>query len=193
MAETDGRITAVARGRRASAERLDALARHFRPALKRFFEKRVPDIGTEAEDLAQEVFVRLAQRDGSGDDASPAEIANIEGYIFQTAASVLGDRARRRAVRHAQAHVAFDPAVHGAEDFSLERVYSGRQEVAAVMAALAELPPQTREIFMLHRFEGETQPEIARRYGISLSWVEKNIMRAMAHLIARLRAAQGEP
>src|SRR5690348_12273441 len=77
---------------------LEALALRYRSALNRFFERRAARTD-DTEDLTQEVFLRLASR-RAGD-----EIERLDGYIFQTAASVLTDRARRRAARCADRHV----------------------------------------------------------------------------------------
>ncbi len=58
-----------------------------------------------------------------------------------------------------------------------------RQSVAALKAALAELPERTQTVFVLHRFEGLRYGEIAVTLGISVSAVEKHMMRAMSHIV----------
>jgi RNA polymerase sigma-70 factor (ECF subfamily) len=158
---------------------LDGLARRYSRALNRFFERRAPALGSEREDMAQEVFERLAQR-GPGE-----AIAHAEAYLFQTAANVLTDRIRRRSVRRSNDHVQYDENAHAIEDFSAERVLAAREQVEMVVAALEDLPERTRFAFVLHRFEGMKQAEIARRLGISVSAVEKHIVRALTHVRAR--------
>lgn len=170
--------------RGAGSEFLEALARRYTTALRRFFERREPGLGSESEDLAQEVFERLARRKGGG------EIANIEGYLFQTAANVLTDRSRRRLVRFSDSHVEYDEEYHALEDFSAERVISAREELELVVRTLEELPERTRAAFVLHRFEGLKYAEIARRLGVSVSAVEKHIIRALRHIGDRLRSGQ---
>lgn len=160
---------------------LDGLARRYRGALLRFFERRIPDRRFEAEDLTQEVFLRLANRGAAG------EVEHVEAYLFQTAANVLIDRARRGTVRHAAAHIPFDLVEHAGEAFSPERVYIGEQQLELVMAALKGLPDRTRAAFSLHRFEGLKYADIAKRLGISVSAVEKHIMHALRELTTRLR------
>lgn len=154
------------------------LARRYGASLRRFFQRRSPGLGADADDLAQDVFLRLAQRGGL------ADIARIETYMFQTAANVLRDRARRRIVRRGEAALAPQHLLHTAdlEDFSPERVCCGREQVALVAAALHELPERTRAIFLLHRFEDLTYPDIAGRFEISVSAVEKHMMRALVHV-----------
>ena len=55
-----------------------------------------------------------------------------------------------------------------------------------MVEALQELPERARTIFVLNRFEELSAAEIARRLGVSVSTVEKDMMRAIAHLKARL-------
>jgi RNA polymerase sigma-70 factor (ECF subfamily) len=155
---------------------LDSLARRYTNALNRFFERRAPALASEREDLTQEVFARLAAR-RSGED-----IAEAEAYLFQTARSVLADRMRRRSARRADDHVEYDEDRHALEDFSTDRVLVGREQVQLVLAALEQLPERTRFAFVLHRFEGMRQQEIARRLGISVSAVEKHMIRALRHI-----------
>ena len=163
---------------------LDGLARRYSRALNRFFDRRAPRLRAEREDLTQEVFARLAQR-SSGD-----QIAHAEAYLFQTAASVLADRLRRLSVRRSAEHVQYDENEHAIEDFSAERVLAAREQVDMVLAALEDLPERTRFAFVLHRFEGLRQQEIARRLGISVSAVEKHFVRALNHVSAATRGSR---
>lgn len=151
----------------------------FRSSLQRYFVRRVSDRG-EAEDLVQDVFVRLARRGGLSD------VSNLSGYIFETAASVLQDRARRRQVRAADAHDSFDGDRHAGEDFAPDRVLDGKERLRLVGAALLELPERTRHVFVLRRVEGMRYNDIASQLGISVSTVEKHMQRAVAFLTARM-------
>lgn len=161
---------------------VEALAARYRGALTRFFERRAPQLKSDSEDLTQEVFLRLATR-GAGE-----EIEHIDGYIFQTASSVLTDRARRNAVRAADRHVCYQEETHAVEDFSPERVLLAREQVAMVRTVLERLPDKVRAAFVLHRFEELGYAEIAKRLGVSVSSIEKYISHALKELTAaRLR------
>jgi RNA polymerase sigma-70 factor (ECF subfamily) len=165
-------------GSRPGREPGGALVREAEPlrrSLTRFFRRRVRD-SADVEDLVQEVFTRIVARD----DTRPVD--NLGGYVFQTAASVLADRGRRRSSRHADAHEQFDPEHHGDKEFDPERVLSGKESLRAATAALLSLPERTRTIFVLHRLEGYKHREIAAQLGISVSAVEKQIIRAVQHL-----------
>ena len=69
-----------------------------------------------------------------------------------------------------------------------ETALSWRQDLQAVMRALDELPERTREIFRLHKLGGMPQAEVARRFDLSLSAVEKHLGRALKHLMLLKRA-----
>lgn len=155
------------------------LSRRFRPALKAYFLKRAP-AGVDADDLVQDVFVRLARR------GELASIRQVEGYLFQTAANVLTDRARHRIARRRDDHIAFREIDHAREDTSPETVLMGREALTRLAAALDELPERRRAVFLLHRIDGLRYGDIAARLGISVSSVEKHMIKALAHLAAWL-------
>jgi len=154
-----------------------------RGALARYFQRRVRN-ADEVEDLIQEVFLRIVRRGASG------ELEQLDGYIFKTAASVLTDRDRRRRVRNADRHVPFEPEVHAGEAPGPERVLIGAQTLEVIGVALLELPEKTRRVFVLRRMEGLSTPEVARRLGLSGSAVEKHMLRAVRHILARTGAEQ---
>ena len=151
-----------------------------RGALTRYFQRRVND-SAEVEDLIQEVFLRIVRRGPAG------ELEQLDGYIFKTAASVLLDRSRRRRVRHSDRHITFEPDVHGGEAPGPERTLIGAETLAAIGVALLELPERTRRVFILRRMEGLSNPEVGRRLGVSASAVEKHMLRAVRHILARTR------
>jgi RNA polymerase sigma factor (sigma-70 family) len=158
---------------------LEALAQRYRVALVRFFCKRLRS-GADAEDLAQEVLVRLARHTDS------QKIDDVEAYLFQIAANLLRDRARRDATHFAADHISFEESGFEGEVPSEECVLEGRQAMDAFLAALAEMPPRRRMVFTLHRFAGLTYGAIAMRLGISVGVVEKHMMKALLHLHARM-------
>ena len=173
--EADRRDSAAG-ATRDEAALLERWAREYRLPLLKFFQKRAP-AGADADDLVQDVFTRLARR------ADLKTIERIEGYLFQTAASVLADRFRRNARRNADAHESFDEDVHGETGITPECVLLGRQSVEAVIAALYELPERTRTVFALYHFDGVRQAEIAARLGVETRTVERHMAKATTHLL----------
>lgn len=159
--------------------RLEEVVAQYRAPLLRFFRRRVGP-GEDADDLVQDVFSRLAGRD-------LADIVNIQGYVFQVAANVLRDKARRASVRGiiTRAPEGFD--VEDEAGFSPERILQSKEALQMMIAAIYELPEQVRIVFSHYHFDGVAQVEIARRMGLSLSTVEKHMAKANAHLLYRLR------
>jgi RNA polymerase sigma factor (sigma-70 family) len=160
-------------------QRLDEVAAQFRAPLLRFFRRRVGP-GEDADDLVQDVFSRLAAQDLD-------TIVNIQGYVFQVAANVLRDKARRASVRSIVSPVPEGFDVEDEAGFSPERILQSREAVQVMIAAIYELPDTVRIVFSQYHFDGVAQVEIARRLGLSLSTVEKHMARANSHLLYRLR------
>lgn len=162
----------------ARKQQLDELCRRFRPALLAYFLRRVPN-PAEAEDLAHDVFLRLA--------GVPLEqLRSADAFIFHVAANLLRDRARRWKVR--ADYAATQVATADAEElethaFDPERIEVARRSLAALVARLMELPKRTREIFILYRIENVARRDIAQAYDLSMSTVEKEVARATAYLM----------
>lgn len=161
--------------------RLEAVVAQFRTPLLRFFQRRVGP-GEDADDLVQDVVSRLAGQD-------LAAIENVQGYVFQIAANVLRDKARRAGVRQIMTPTPEDFDIEDEAGFSPERILQSRQALQIMVAALYELPEAVRMVFSQYHFDGVAQVEIARRMGLSLSTVEKHMAKANAQLLHRLRNA----
>lgn len=168
----------------------DQLSHVYRRPLMTYFLRQTRD-PAEAEDLTQEVLLRLLRVGADETIAAPDE------FVFTIASNLLRDRARRRISRQADRHVSLHPpAADGsaaeplqlvAEDLPADRVLLGKEKLRRTLDALADLPDRTREIFLLFRVERLRQAEIAERLGVSVSAVEKHVVRAVAHLARRIR------
>ena len=157
---------------------LETWAHKHQDALLRYFKRRVSP-PEQAEDLVQEVFVRLARR------AELETIERVESYLFRVAASVVADHFRTQA-RVPSAVVPYDDSRHGQAGFAPERVLSGRQALDQLIDALGELPERTRQIFVLYHLEQMKQKDIAVRLRMPLSTLEKHMARANRYLLKRL-------
>jgi RNA polymerase sigma-70 factor (ECF subfamily) len=155
----------------------------YRPALIRYFQKRVPN-HVDLEDLAQEVFIRLANQ------VDLSTIQHVEGYIFRCASSVLIDFRRRSAVRFHNFHESFEENEHKTGNISLERVLEAREAVNNLIKALHDLPEKTRHIFVLYHFENFRYKDIAKRLNIGIATVERHMSKANAYLIQQVDATQ---
>jgi len=165
------------------------LSQLYRRPLMAYFLRHTND-RAEAEDLTQEVFVRILR-------GAATSVQAPDSFVFTIAANLLRDRMRVRIAKRADRHVSLDldtaqdtpaePLNIPAETASAERTLMDRQRLKAVLQALDELPPRTRDIFVLARLEKLKQAEIASRMGVSVSAVEKHLVRAVAHLSRRFK------
>ena len=164
--------------RRLSAAEIETLratlSSRYRAPLMAFFNRRTGNF-EEAEDLAHEVLLRVLQRPDLSTLDQP------DGFIFATARNILKDRSREAEVRARYQDDLHLVEEHG-EGLSPERVIQGRQELQRAMAALGQLTEKTRDMFILKRLEGMKYGEIAQLYGVSVSAVEKHIIKAIAHI-----------
>lgn len=130
----------------------------------------------DADDLIQEAFLRLHVYCRSG------KVERPEAFLSRTVVNLSVDlhRKERRdlytdtpveALRLAEIRPTPD------EDLELQ------QRLTKAGAVLEALGPRTREIFIMHRVEGYGCAQIARRFGISVSAVEKHIARAVLALM----------
>ena len=159
----------------AAETELSELNRRFRPALISFFLRRLRN-RSEAEDLTQEVFLRLAA-------AAPAQMRSAAAYIFQVAANLLRDRARREKIRHEYAATLLPAEELDFDPIDPARILLGRRTLDALAARLRELPERTLTMFVLYRLENMDRRAIAEAFGCSVSTVEKEVAKAMAHLM----------
>jgi RNA polymerase sigma factor (sigma-70 family) len=160
---------------------IDAMVRRYRNALLRFFQRHLGN-PEDAEDLAQEVFVRFVQI------TPPPAIANFEAYLFRIATNLLRDRFRRNRTHHVLQHLPIDECISElpGEAPSVERVYEEQERLRAFLQALEELSPKCRTVFLLQRYKGMSYSAVAQQLGIGVSAVEKHMMKALLHFSTRL-------
>ena len=151
--------------------------KEFGPGLRRYFAKRA---GTsDAEDLVQEVFLRLKER-----AEEEGDVANVRRYLFTIAHRTLIARHRRDAANSRAVEGADDDVTMPLDAFDPERLLIGRQELERMIVALQKLPPRAKEAFIFHRFDELSYGAIARRMDISVIAVRKLITRAAERIAA---------
>ncbi len=157
-----------------------------RPRLLRFLAAR--GAGDAAEDLLQELWLRLARAEDSEAAANPA-------YMMRAADRLMIDRyrSRRQEARREEAWSQAQPGLveNIAPTPDAERSIAARQQFARVEQALAALGERPAAIFRRHRIDGVPQREIATEFGVSLSTVESDLRRAY-RVLADLRRTLDE-
>ena len=128
----------------------------------------------EAADLVQQTFLQLhrARHDFR-------EGAQLRPWLFTIALNL-----KRKHFRSVARHPASELGEHDPTggDERPERPLERAENVAAVRAAMAELPEGTREVIELHWFEGMPFAEVAQVVGASLSAVKVRAHRGYKRL-----------
>ena len=150
--------------------------------LRAFLRKRVPT-GVDAEDVAQEVFLRIARHRATVED-----VDDLEAWIFRVARTALTDAWRAERRRQARAADA-DPDDFAGPD---EDPTEGRREITAcVLPFIEALDAPQRRALELTALQGLTQEEAARREGISLSGMKSRVQRARERVLRELQHCCG--
>lgn len=166
-------------------QRTAALFTQHHAALSRFLSRMLGSRDTAA-DLAQECFLRLLNVVRS----RPVE--NERGLLFTIAANLARDHLRQQGRRPV---VDLDSvARHLPSDaVSPDAAIDARRQLALLRTAIAEMPPRTREVFLLFRLEGLRYRQIAERLGISARTVEYHVQHALTLCHRRLRSGSRTP
>ena len=161
---------------------LDALYRNYSQALRKFLVRhhvRRDDVA----DVVQETYCRVLK-------AGELEaIRDPKAFLFRVANNVVLNAAKHRRSEAEDDAVDIESVDADDEKPSLYRGLKAEQELAIVRAALEELAPKCREVFVLNRFENLSYSEIAAELDLSVSMIEKHVSQALAHLRKRLTDA----
>ncbi|GAA2027177.1 RNA polymerase sigma factor SigE [Pseudokineococcus marinus] len=134
----------------------------------------------DAEDLTQEVFVRVFR------SLSSYTPGTFEGWLHRITTNLFLDQVRRRQ------RIRFDALADDADDRlpgsdpGPERAFEHGNLDRDVQAALLELSPDFRAAVVLCDIEGLSYEEIARALGVKIGTVRSRIHRARAQLRASL-------
>jgi RNA polymerase sigma factor (sigma-70 family) len=158
------------------------IIRRHHSALLSFLRQRLR-IAHDADDVAQESYIRMMQYDGSREIRSPSSM------LFRIAINVANDLGRAELARRASDQRSIDDLELVSELPSAEREMGARQDLELLKGVIARLSPKCRRVFLLSRARLMTYPEIALHCGISLKMVEKHISRALAICAKELRDA----
>jgi RNA polymerase sigma-70 factor (ECF subfamily) len=132
-----------------------------------------------AEDLSQEAFARVyVVQDGS--------LRSPRSFLYRTAHNLAMDHMRHRRVAAAEPLDDVTADTLGDGRPTPDACVAAREELRLIEAAIEELPPKCRKVFIMLRFEERSYKEIALAMALSETMVRKYAMRALEHCRARL-------
>jgi RNA polymerase sigma factor (sigma-70 family) len=158
-----------------------------------FIRRRVPD-RRDAEDILQDVFSRLVEA-----NARLMPIEHVTGWLFRVARNRITDFFRRKAPEPL-------PGARGGDDdteLTIEELLPSPDAgpdalfmrsivLDALAAALAELPPDQRDVFIAHELDGRSFKQISAATGVSVNTLLSRKRYAVLHLRRRLQRLYDE-
>lgn len=134
------------------------------------------------EEVVQNAYVRVAGR-----SPTATAIDHPKAYLITATRNAAVDYIMRQQAEWSRRVDIEDVASIGiGEDPAI--ALDHRHRVARLAVLLNELPPACREAFIMNKVEGRTHREIAKHLGVSISMVEKHIIRALFHCRDLMRA-----
>lgn len=162
-----------------SANFVQGVVETYGPALHRYLVKRLR-AGEDAQDVAQEVYLRLLRLERSDLIRQPA------AYVYFIAAQIVGEQR----LKESKKPLVFDSELmEQAADCE-----GGRDELAdhenatrELERLLRKLSTAHRSVFLLRRRDGFAISEIAEKLGMSVFKVKRYLVEANATLESKLR------
>lgn len=187
MSAIDMLDSLIERAKRADATAFDELVEVFAPRLYGFLY-RLTGRPEDADDLVQEVFLRVVQRIGDYQHDG-----RFEAWIFRIATNLARDRIRRmrRTLAPLSGDLPSDESSGGGTTWDHLADISAAppdaplelsDDVDRLQRALARLPAAEREVIMLRHFSDMTFAEIARAMGTPLGTALARSHRALTKL-----------
>jgi RNA polymerase sigma factor (sigma-70 family) len=175
--------------------RINEAIQQERPRLRNFIRRRVADEG-DAEDILQDVFYELIQA-----YRMMKPIEQVGAWLYRVARNRIIDLFRRARPQQSLA----DPVLNedGGTDITLEDLLPSPDEgpeaafahsvlVDELAAAIEELPPDQRLVFVAHEIEGKSFKELAGETGVSVNTLLSRKRYAVMHLRKRLQSIHDE-
>lgn len=168
------------RVRDSDVEAFRTLFERFQPMVFRqvLFQTREADL---AHDIVQETFVRIWDH-----RATLKPHLSFLAYALRISQNLVTDAARHREIRE-RLQGAIPPPSMSQGDDPAEALQLAMLEERLMAVINGELPEKCREIFLLSRFEGKSNREIANLLGLSVRTVEHQINHALKVLRKKMR------
>jgi len=171
-------------------QRISEVLKREQSRLRDFIRRRVPD-PRDAEDILQDVFYKLVEA-----NRLLMPIEHVTGWLFRVARNRITDVFRKRRPENFS-----DLTIAGDDDEALRledllpspdagpaAQYARRVLIEELRKALAELPPEQRDVFLAHEVEGRSFQEMAAETGVNVNTLLSRKRYAVRRLRERLQS-----
>ena len=142
--------------------------------------RRVTGSGEAAKDIVQDVYAEVLGGDGW------RKARDAKAFVLRVVYCRSVNWVNRQRVVPIQSLPDYEGVAFADSDPDAFERLSGREELAAVLDILDELPDRCREVVTMRRFDELPPKEIARRLGINLITVERHLARGVALLTTKM-------
>jgi RNA polymerase sigma-70 factor (ECF subfamily) len=172
---------APVQGDDARASQVAQLFKQHHRNLVHFIRARMGGAAADANEVAQESYVRLLQLENIG------AVSFLRAYLYRIAANLVVDRniARRRRPELSTESVR-EEVEQIADPFEVERTVLAADEYQQLLDCLRELPPKCRQAFELHRLRELPIEQVARDMDVSERMIRKYVARALIYCRLRM-------
>ena len=158
---------------------VEHLFRGHNQALLRFLIARL-NSEQEADEVAQEAYIRLLQLDTQQAQA----VTFLRAFLYKTAENLAIDRLRTREVAARALKIGFFEESSRAA--APDNEVAAAEELHIIEQCLRELPPKCRQAFFLSRFHGLSCSDVARHMHIAERTVRFYIVETIRYCRSRL-------
>ena len=179
VAEDPSDASLLARFARGEARAMDALVRRHGDAVYGFVRRFLGPEDPQVDDVTQEVWLRVLRAHASFDGRS-----RFTTWLFSVTRNACTDALRRRLRRAPPSDADEPPPVERLEDPgpAVEERVSRRELAARVERAVASLPHDLREVFLLRETTDLTFEEIARALDVPRETVKSRMRYALERI-----------
>ena len=157
-------------------EQLTDIVNRERSRLRSFIRRRVAD-PRDAEDILQDVFSALVEA-----NRLLMPIDHITGWLYRVARNRIIDLFRSRTMEPLELEDLLPSGFAGPDE-----EYARAALLETLEQAIAELPPDQREVFIGHELEGRSFKQMAAATGVSINTLLSRKRYAVLRLRERLR------
>ena len=157
-------------------EQLTDIVNRERSRLRSFIRRRVAD-PRDAEDILQDVFSTLVEA-----NRLLMPIDHITGWLYRVARNRIIDLFRSRTMEPLELEDLLPSGLAGPDE-----EYARAALMETLEQAIAELPPDQREVFIGHELEGRSFKQMAAATGVSINTLLSRKRYAVLRLRERLR------